>query len=66
MCFGCFAQDAVVPAVALELLAPIIGQQVAVVSLQRLKVQTCLTSLLKASLFSGSCTTGMSVHDSCI
>jgi len=63
MCFGCFAEDEVVPAVALEMLAPIIGQKVAVVSLPRLKVRKWLTSLLKASLLSGSGATGVSVHD---
>ena len=63
-CFGCFTEDAVVPAAALELLAPIISQRVAVVSLSpHIKVQKWLTSLLRASLLSGSGAYGVSVHD---
>jgi len=62
-CLGCFAEDETVPAAALELLAPFIGQQVAVASLSPGTVQKWLASLLKACLLAGSGAKGVSVHD---
>jgi len=62
-CLGCFAEDETVPAAALELLAPFIGQQVAVASLSPRTVRKWLASLLKASLLAGSGAKGVSVHD---
>ena len=63
--FGCFAEDEVVPAAALELLAPIICERAAVkaASNAHLKVRKWLASLLKASLLSGSGAKGVQAHD---
>ena len=54
--FGCFAEDEVVPAAALEVLAPIICERAAVkaASNAHLKVRKWLASLLRASLLLGS------------
>ena len=63
--FGCFAEDEVVPAAALEVLAPIICERAAVkaASNAHLKVRKWLASLLRASLLSGSGAKGVQVHD---
>ena len=61
-CFGCFAEDEVVPAAALDLLAPIVCERAGITSASKLKVRKWLGLLLKGSLLSGS-TTGVSVHD---
>ena len=63
--FGCFAEDEVVPATALELLAPIICERAGVkaTSNVQLKVRKWLASLLRASLLSGSGAKGVQVHD---
>jgi len=63
MCFGCFAEDEVVPATALDLLSPLVCKHAAIASASKLKVRKWLGSLLTGSLLSGSTTKGVSVHD---
>jgi len=55
-CFGCFAEDEVVPAAALELLAPIICERgsVKAVANPHIKSRKWIAALLRASLLSGS------------
>ena len=60
--FGCFAEDEVVPATALELLAPIVCER-AGNKATSIKVRKWLSSLLRASLLSGSGAKGVHVHD---
>ena len=61
--FGCFAEDEVVPAVAIDLLAPIVCKRASIAPESKLKVRKWLSLLLKGSLLSGSTTKGVSVHD---
>ena len=63
--FGCFAEDEVVPAAALELLAPIICKRAAVkpTSNSHMKVRKWISMLLKSSLLSGNGAKGVQVHD---
>ena len=63
--FGCFAEDEVVPASALEVIARIICERAAVkaTSNAHLKVRKWLASLLKASLLLSSGAKGVQVHD---
>ena len=63
--FGCFAEDEVVPAAALEVLAPIICGRASVTAASNahLKVRKWLASLLRASLLSGSGAKGVQAHD---
>lgn len=64
-CFGCFAEDEIVPAAALELLAPIICERAAIktTTSRHLKIRKWLACLLRASLLSGNGATGVQVHD---
>ena len=64
-CFGCFAEDEVVPAAALELLAPIICERgsVKAVANPHIKSRKWMAALLRASLLSGSAAKGVQVHD---
>jgi len=62
-CFSCFAEDEVVPAIAIDLLAPIVCKRAKIASESKLKVRRWLSSLLKGSLLSGSSAKGVSVHD---
>ena len=62
VCFGCFAEDEVVPAAALDAVAPIIYRKAGVTSTSPLRVRKWLASLLRASLLVEN-PKGMSVHD---
>lgn len=61
MCLACFAEDEVVPAAALDILAPLVCERAGVVSRSHHKVRKWLSALLRASLLTES-TNGMSVH----
>ena len=61
--FGCFAEDEVVPAGAVDLLAPVVCKRASIASVSKLKIRTWLSWLLKGSLLSGSTSKGVSVHD---
>ena len=64
LCFGCFAEDEVVPAPALEILAPMICERAGVKTASpHLKLRKYLASLLRGSLLLGSGAKGVNVHD---
>lgn len=62
VCFGCFAEDEVVPVLVLDLLAPIVFEKSGVASKSCFKLRKWLASLLRASLLTEN-PKGMSVHD---
>ena len=61
VCFGCFAEDEIVPASALDILAPIVNKKAGVASQSHLRVRKYLASLLRGSILNES-TNGFSVH----
>ena len=63
--FGCFAEDEVVPAAALDVLAPLVCELAGLEAKAKphLKLRKWLQLMLKASLLTGGVVKGVSVHD---
>ena len=68
MAFAIFAEDAIVPANIIDVVAPLMRTAAAGWAAAKLKLhmRKCLQQLIKANILRGSAEAGVAVHDVCM